>query len=128
MEQVNQAIRKGLYPLFVAEGESWEKQTKINHNAYLAKGQRSFEESCKKNNYDLFIFGHSLDNNDKHFLSMISKGKIKRAFISTYKTKSGYDQSLANRACRLKDEREKSNNKFPLEITLFDAASANVWG
>lgn len=125
MDQVDQALQKGLYPLFVAEGESWQKQTKINHNAYLAKGLRSFEAICDQKKADLFIFGHSLDANDAHILSLLKKGKIGRVFVSVYKGEDGYDEDLIYRAEGLGVLRKE---KYPLEVILFDAGSANVWG
>lgn len=125
MEQVKEAMEQGLFPLFVSEGTSKQKLTKINHSDYLAKGRRSFEEVCKGGG-DLFIFGHSLAENDDHFLDKIRKGKIRRVFVSAYKDKkNGYDKTFLSKAKALSRLRVA---RYPLEVHLFDADSANVWG
>lgn len=125
MEQVQEAMKQGLFPLFVSEGTSKQKLTKIKHSDYLAKGRRSFEEICKGGG-DLFIFGHSLAENDDHFLDKIRRGKIKRVFVSAYKDKkNGYDKTFLAKAKALSRLRV---DRYPLEVHLFDADSANVWG
>lgn len=114
-----------MFPLFVAEGNSQEKLKKINHSGYLSKGLRSFESTCKQtNNSAIFIYGHSLDENDAHILSKIDEGNISKIFVSAYKhPKHGYDRSIINRARLLGGSRRKAPQVF-----VYDAESANVWG
>jgi len=124
--QVQDAISRNLYPLFVAEGSSEQKLTRINHNGYLSKALRSFEAVCDMRDADLFIFGHSLNDSDSHILNFIKKGKFKRVFVSIYKgDESDYSADFISKAQALKIGRAARN---PLEIILFDAQSANVWG
>lgn len=126
IQQVKEALSKNMYPLFVAEGTSTQKLTKINHSAYLSKALRSFESIAKIGDADVFIFGHSLAENDDHVLNKIRKGICKRVFVSIFKhPKNGYDKNLIARAKSLSSER---STKKPLEVIFFDAGSANVWG
>lgn len=126
MTQVQEAISQNLYPLFVAEGSSDQKLTRINHNGYLSKALRSFEAVCDMKDADLFIFGHSLNESDNHILNFAKKGKFKRVFVSIYKGDApDYPADFVAKAQNLKVGRTTRN---PLEIVLFDAQSANVWG
>lgn len=124
MEQVREALEKELYPIFVSEGSSDEKLTKINHSAYLSKALRSFEAICDPQNADLFIFGHSLAENDEHILNKIVKGKIKRCFVSVFDPTSGEVKEIVKRAEQLKSKRAE---RYPLDIVFYDAKSARVW-
>ncbi len=125
ISQVREAIGKNLYPLFVAEGSSDQKMTKINHSGYLSKALRSFESVCDVKDADLFIFGHSLNETDEHILSRIRKGKISRIFVSVFKDReTGYDRAFIRKASALGVDRSK---RYPLEVVLYDAESAKVW-
>ena len=77
IEQTRDALDKNLFPLFVAEGTSQEKLEKIRHSDYLNKAYRSFESL----GHCLFIYGHSLAENDEHYLQLIERGKIKHIFV-----------------------------------------------
>ena len=68
VEQIRTALDENRFPLFVSEGHSIAKLTKIMHSAYLAKAVRSLESI----QHNLFIFGHSLDESDNHILIQIS--------------------------------------------------------
>lgn len=126
ISQVREAIGRNLYPLFVAEGSSDQKMTKINHSGYLSKALRSFETICGTKNGNLFIFGHSLNETDEHILSHIRKGKISRVFVSAFKSEdSDYDESYIQKVKHLSFQRPKHR---PLEIVIYDAQSAKVWG
>lgn len=74
----------------------------------------------------IFIFGHSLNDSDEHILKFIKRGKVSRVFISVYKDPTlGYDEKVIQKAKLLGTQRK---NKHPLEVILYDAQSANVWG
>ncbi len=122
INQIRHALSKDYYPIFVSEGTSAEKYERIRHNDYLAKAYRSF---CQIGGA-LFIYGHSLAENDEHYLRRIEKGKIAHVYIGLY----GDPNSEANK--RIIRRAEKMGNsrstKYPLAVTYFDAASAKVWG
>jgi hypothetical protein len=126
IEQTRTALNKNYFPLFVAEGTSQEKLERITHSAYLSKALRSFEERMNVISSSLFVFGHSFSDNDEHILKCIEKGRISKLFIGIHgnsATKS--NREIIARAERLKDRRDRD---YPLEITFYDASTANVWG
>ena len=121
IDQIRKAMDENLFPVFVSEGTSKEKIEKIRHNDYLAKSYRSFVEISGA----LFIYGHSLAENDEHFLTSIEKGKIKQLYIGIY----GDPDSIANkkimrRATRMESVRKRGT----LEVFFYDAGTAKVWG
>jgi hypothetical protein len=121
IEQIRDALSRDLYPLFVAEGTSEEKLTRIKHSDYLAKAYRSFSEikGC------LFIYGHSLADNDAHFLKRIEKGKLQHIFVGVYGSpKSNENKRIIARANAMVNARPPSK---PLRVSFYDAVSANVW-
>jgi hypothetical protein len=70
--------------------------------------------------------GHSLDDNDEHILSKIPKGKVEHLFVSIYRDSTSIDNKrIINKANAMKLKRK---GKKGLEVTFYDAASANVWG
>lgn len=122
MEQIRSALDQNLFPLFVAEGTSEEKITKINHSAYLSKALRSFESICNNKPGALFVYGHSLDDNDEHIIEKIKKGNIKSIYVSLFNhPETGYDEQIISKALNLGAGRKEA-------VQFFDAASANVWG
>lgn len=73
----------------------------------------------------LFTFGVSFGENDNHIISKISKGKVAHLFVSIYgNPESVNNNSIIQSAEKLKRQRANGD----LEITYYDAASAQVWG
>lgn len=129
IEQAREAMDKNMYPLFVAEGTSEQKLTKIKHNAFLYHSYKSFFGMMNQVKNCLFIYGHSLALNDMHILHKISIGKVPQVFISIYgDIESTDNQKIIATANSLIEERSKYHDgKYPLLITYYDASSANVW-
>jgi hypothetical protein len=130
VDQANEALKKNFFPVFVAEGDSKSKLTKIQHSAYLHHNLKSFAGICHtkaQSGSALFIFGHSFAPNDAHVLDLIGTGKISHLFISLF----GDPDSKGNRTIRAGVDRVAAlrPDAFPsLKIDFFDAASAKVWG
>lgn len=130
VDQANEAIGKNLFPLFVSEGGSHSKLTKIMHNAYLHHNLKSFAGICSrkaKEGKALFVYGHSFASNDAHVLNKIGYGKIDHLFVSLF----GDPDNEANRAIRdnVAEIQSLRGEIGPrLEVSFFDAASAKVWG
>ncbi len=120
IEQVRDALRKDYFPLFVAEGTSEEKLERIRHSDYLAKAYRSFAEitGC------LFIYGHSLAENDEHFLKLIERGKLSRVFVGLY---GKPDSNLNKRIVRRANAMTLARSSRPLKVGFYDTATAKVW-
>lgn len=124
VDQIRDALATARYPLIVTEGTSVEKEAKILHNAYLNHAIRSFAKIQKA----LFIYGHSLAENDSHILRRIEEGKIDRLYVSVY----GDPASEGNSALMARAEAMIVNRSVlstrSLEVRYFDAQSACVWG
>ncbi|PXK55927.1 DUF4917 domain-containing protein [Klebsiella variicola] len=120
IDQVRGALKKNYFPIFVSEGKSTEKLEKIRHNDYLAKALRSFSSitGC------LFIYGHSLAENDEHILKKIESGTLRQIYVGIYgDPESVMNMKIIKRAERMSLNRSRKN----LEVFFFDAESANVW-
>lgn len=130
VDQANDALKKDLFPVFVAEGDSNSKLTKIQHSAYLHHNFKSFAGVCQTKSREgtaLFIYGHSFAKNDAHVLNMIGYGKISHLFVSLY----GDPDSKANRTIRSNVDKIAAlrSKAYPaLKVDFFDAVSAKVWG
>ncbi len=123
-EQIRDALARNYYPLFVSEGSSDEKLARIKHNDYLGKAYRSFTEitGC------LFIYGHSLAENDEHFLKRIERGKIQELFVGIYgDPNSPSNKTIIGRANRMSANRLMGKKSSPLEVWFYDAGTANIW-
>lgn len=121
IEQVRGALQRNAFPVFVAEGTSDEKYTRIRHSDYLSKAYRSFSEITGA----LFIFGHSLAENDEHYLKRIEKGKLSHVYFGLHgDAGTPANQAIIARALRL----NSLGRKRALAVAFFDTASANVWG
>lgn len=122
IEQTREALSKDLFPLFVAEGTSTEKLDRIRHSDYLAKAYRSFQsiQNC------LFIHGHSLSENDEHYINLIEQGKMDHVYVGLHgNASSKSNKSIMRRANQMADNR---TNKKLLSIDFYDSSSAKVWG
>lgn len=130
VDQANEALKKNFFPLFVAEGDSKSKLTKIQHSAYLHHSYKSFVNVCHtkaQQGTALFVFGHSFAKNDAHVLDMIGNGKVSHLFVSLF----GDPASKTNRAIRANVEKIaalRPRGYAALKFDFFDAASAKVWG
>jgi len=126
VDQARAAIAADAYPLFVAEGTSAKKKTKIRHNAYLYQGFKQFTRNITTISHCMFVFGHSLADNDDHILIRIGRAKFKKLYVGIYGDPlSDENQRIMNRAQELAAMRYE---RWPLEVAFYDAASANVWG
>jgi hypothetical protein len=122
IEQIRNALSKGLFPLFVSEGTSAEKLERIRHSDYLAKAYRSFSEITGA----LFIYGHSLAENDEHYLKRIERGKLSRLYIGLHgDPSSDSNRRIIRRADQMANNRRRGS---PLAISYFDTSTARVWG
>jgi hypothetical protein len=125
VDQIRMALDEQKYPLFVAEGHSQGKLDKIMHSAYLHKALRSFENIGGS----LFVFGHSFDDNDDHVLGRIPTGKIQDLYVGIYgDPKNAENRRTITKARRFAEQRAEIPRKRPLEVHLYDASTARVWG
>jgi hypothetical protein len=99
------------------------------HNAYLHKALRSFEACCKPSNNAVFIFGHSLADNDKHVLRCITSGAAQNLAVGIYgDPNTQANKTVIQNATALVAQRARKRAGNPLNLIFYDAASAKVWG
>jgi len=126
LEQAREAMSANKFPLFVAEGKSNHKLSKIKHSAYLHHSYKSFSSQMEQRNDALFIFGHSLADNDQHILKKVARGTIAQVYVGLYGDPDGEgNKQIRNAATDLAHRRDK---QATLDVDFFDAASAHVWG
>jgi hypothetical protein len=131
LEQTKKAFNVGKFPLFVSEGDSEKKLQRINHVPYLHYSYDSFKgvvgsaKNRTAGNTCIFTFGFSFSENDRHIYNEIATGRIKHLFVSLYGNReSEENQRIIKRVLSLKGLRDSHS----LEVTFYDAESANVWG
>lgn len=121
IEQVRGALSQGLYPLFVAEGESDRKLERIKHSDFLGRAYRSFA----KIGGALVAFGLSFAENDDHILRRIARGKVATLLVGIHgDPETDKNKKLIRRAEGLAAGRRTAQ---PLRVEFFDSASAQVW-
>ncbi len=129
IDQARLALNQGKFPIFVSEGESDKKLAKIKHSAYLFHSFKSFSTRMSqkaKEGACLFTFGFSFSENDKHIFNKIAQGRIPHIFVGIKgKLEDDSNKILRETTQRLKTSRQSEHT---LEITYYDADSANVWG
>jgi len=126
IEQARAALTQNAFPLFVAEGTSAQKKAKIRHNAYLYQGFKQFTANVQQGQHCIFIFGHSLAENDDHILNRIGRGRCRKLYVGIYGNPSTeWNEQIVARAQALAALRSR---RWPLEVAFYDAATADVWG
>jgi len=119
VDDIAETIRKRrTLPLFVAEGTTVQKLRKINSVAYL----RHCYETLRNIAGDLFIFGHSVSDNDIHIYDAIfSAVKLSKLFFCVHNPRRNlllFREKLARFA-----ERRKGD----VEIHYIDSATVRIW-
>lgn len=121
IDQIREALLSDRYPLFVAEGESAQKLTRIKHSDFLGRAYRSFSQITGA----LFVYGHSMAPNDEHIVRLIEKNRVSQLFVGLHgDVSSDSNRRIIQRASGIAEARSKYR---PLEVRFFSAASAQVW-
>lgn len=94
IEKVRRNLEAGKFPLFVSEPSHEKKKIRIEHNPYLNFCFQALSDL----EGTLFIFGHSMDENDKHIFDQINKSQVSKIFVSIYgdKTTDANRRTIAN--------------------------------
>jgi hypothetical protein len=121
VDQIKRSLAKREYPLIVTEGDCEQKLDRIQHSGFLNRAYRSLATigGC------LFIYGHSLAENDEHLLKLIDRGKTKKIFVGIFgDPTSKANQRIILRANQIPGRRRRGTE---VEIHFYDAQSANIW-
>lgn len=105
-------------PLYVAEGTSKAKLRKINSVGYL----RHCFDQLKENKANVFVFGHSADDNDAHIYRALFSSDAKHVFFGVYKP----DPETLKRLNGQLAKYQKIGGK-DIKYSFYDAESAQVW-
>lgn len=125
IDQIREAISNDLYPLFVSEGTSQQKLSRIRHHAYLQHAFKSFHTIMEQQKQSLFIYGHSLADNDSHILKKIGRGKIPKIYIGLYgELDSAVNKTIISKSNDLIGMR---STRYPLEVKFYNSETANIW-
>ncbi|MGI9293496.1 MAG: DUF4917 family protein [Pseudomonadales bacterium] len=117
IEQVRGNLERGMFPLFVSEPTAELKQRRIAKHPYLSFCYQALSEMSGS----LVIFGHSIDENEKHIFDQIKRSRVDRVFVSIF----GDENSEPS-------VRVKANARAYLEekgrtVSFFAAESTVVW-
>ncbi|MCS5707941.1 DUF4917 family protein [Candidatus Berkiella cookevillensis] len=131
-DQILSALNNGLFPLFISEGDSKSKLTKINHNTYLASSFKSIGNIGGA----LVVYGMGFKENDEHIMNAIVNSDITHIYLSVYGdiASTGNKHLIANvekmklKRDELNKNKKKNSSKKLLNAYYYDAVSANVWG
>ncbi len=133
--QVREAYDKKEYPLVVAEGQSPDKMRKIESSSYLSQAYRKF----KNIQGHLFIYGHSLGDQDDHIMDAIihaEKLRLNHLWIGLYGDQdTAYNKTIIQKAIALQLRRDqvipkgmRKKEEGALGIHFFSSESAAIWG
>lgn len=119
-EQVKQAIDQDKFPVFISEGTTEHKLARIKKNGYLS---RTFS-SLKSITGNLFIFGHSIRDEDDHVFDFINHNNKKlRIFIGLFgDSNKEHNRIIINKV-------ESWRKKYPTKtFEFYDTSTIDVWG
>lgn len=135
IKKVREAFDKKEYPLFVSEGDPSDKMKKIEASSYLSQAFRKF----KNIQGHLFIFGHSLSDQDQHLIEAIvqaEKLKLSHLWIGLFgDPSSSHNRKIQQRAQMIEVQRDRvisrklrAKGEGGITVNFFKSESAKVWG
>jgi hypothetical protein len=122
IDQIREALNTNRFPLIVAEGTSTEKLARIQHSGFLNRAFRSFSSIGGA----LFVYGHSMAENDEHIVHLAERGNTKLLLVGLYGNPSS--QSNQKIMARVHAMEVARGDRRRLNVRFFDAQSAEVWG
>lgn len=117
------------FPLFVAEGNSTQKLTKIRSSGYLTRCYNSLQKiGSPSKRSSFFTYGVSFSENDDHITQCLGRNKCSNFFIGLYgNPESEHNIKTIKNSKKIDDIRKQQKHKRKMNIEFFDAATANVW-
>jgi hypothetical protein len=121
IDQIREALLSDRYPLFVAEGDSAQKLARIKHSSILSHAYQSFSQISGA----LFVYGHSMSQNDEHIVRLIERNQGSQLFVGLHgDPASEGNQRIIQRAEGIAQARPPDRS---LDLRFFSADSAHVW-
>ncbi len=119
IDQITESLNKNIYPVFISEGTSEQKKTKILHSAYL----NHCYKSLRSIGGDIVIFGTTLKENDKHILDALLESKVKNIYLGVSKSSAADHIKHA-----MEVHNQNPDQKHQKNLYLYDYKTVNVWG
>src|SRR5262249_52910847 len=104
-------------PLYVAEGTSVQKLSRIHAVPYL----RHCYETLKRSAGAFFVYGHSASANDAHIYDVLFTSNIKHLYFCVHQPTANVSEIDGELA------RYQKRNASKIPYTLVDSESAPVW-
>ena len=130
IDQARNAIEKGEYPLFVAEGTWQAKEEQIARSGYLTWATHTLRQAEGV----LFTYGWSMNDQDEHLLQAIWSNKnISDIWVGVYGNEDASEQlALQSRALRIVEESQKARTTrrtegVPIAVHFYDTTSVKLW-
>lgn len=130
IDQARNAIEKGEYPLFVAEGTWQAKEEQIARNGYLTWATHQLRHTKGV----VFTYGWSMSDQDAHLLEAIwSNRDITDVWVGVYGQEGPSEQAaMQSRALRIIEESQKSRSTKtkqgePIGVKFYDSSSVRLW-
>lgn len=124
--QINSSLSSNIYPIFISEGNSEQKLTKIIHNSYLNHCYRSLRSlggiGKKPNKGDIVVFGTYLKKNDDHILEALLENNIRNIYVGV----SGADK-VPHIKAKIDDYNRSKSAEKKKYLHLYDYRSVNIW-
>ena len=130
IESIKEALDKGQYPLFVAEGTANKKLSQIQKSGYLSYCLGKLERVEK----NLVVLGLSFGASDSHIANVIADNrKLSKMYVGMFDDfESPAGLELRKNVAQIKERRSKmvaaKRSRDELEVEFFCAKSAKVWG
>ena len=129
VEQVEDNIDKGYYPLIVSEGIADSKRVRIESSSYLSWVFGKFRHIKGV----LFVYGASLSEEDRHIReAIIANTNVKHLYFGIYGNESDEDNRRLIASLEGLEQRRagivRKNGDSPLTVSFYRSATASVWG
>jgi hypothetical protein len=121
-KQIYENLVRGIYPIFISEGQSDDKLEKIRHNYYLNHCYKSLNSQGG----DLVIFGTSLKSNDDHIAKAIIGGKWDNIYAGAFSKEDV--KSLLLLKERIVRHNKANTRRKQTSLTIYDAKTVDPWG
>lgn len=118
MEKISSRIEKGIFPIFVTEGDGNQKLNQIRHNGYLSDCYSHLQQITGR----LVTYGLSFSENDMHIVNALNEAStnpndcLRSVYIGVFnENDKDHIQKLVQRGI------------FNFKVNTFDASSINPW-
>ena len=119
VDQIKDNLSKNIYPIFISEGDSKQKLTKIKHNSYLNQCYKSLRSIGG----DIVILGTELKKNDSHILDAILENGVKNIYIGVSDEKNV--EHIKN---SVDDYNKKAKGMKRKNLYFYDYRTVDIWG